>query len=62
MKKSRTRTQEFHSMKEYEKKYYPESFKKQLLEFKDPDTLGIILARESLNKFKHLIQKQKVCV
>ncbi len=62
MKKSRTRTQEFHSMKEYEKKYYPESFKKQSLEVKDTDTLSIILARESLNKFKHLIQKQKVCV
>lgn len=55
MKKSRTRTQEFHSMKEYEKKYYLESFKKQSLEVKDTDTLGIILVRESLNKFKHLI-------
>jgi hypothetical protein len=62
MKKSRIRTQEFHSMKEYEKKYYPESFKKQSLEVKDTDTLGIILARESLNKFKHLIQKQKVSI
>ncbi|MBM4136875.1 MAG: hypothetical protein FJ241_08610 [Nitrospira sp.] len=62
MKKSKTRTQEFHSVKEYEKKYYPESFKKQSIEISDPNTLGTVLARESLNKFKHLIQKQKVCV
>jgi hypothetical protein len=62
MKKSKTRTQEFHSVKEYEKKYYPESYKKQSLEISDPNTLGIVLARESLNKFKQLIQKQKVCV
>lgn len=62
MKKSKTRTQEFHSVKEYEKKYYPESFKKQSIEISDPNTLGTVLARESLNKFKHLIQKQKVCI
>lgn len=62
MKKSKTRTQEFHSLKEYEKKYYPESFKKQSIEIRDPNTLGTVLARESLNKFKHLIQKQKVCI
>jgi hypothetical protein len=58
MKKNRTRTQEVHSLK----KYYPESYKKQSLEISDPNTLGIVLARESLNKFKQLIQKQKVCV
>ena len=62
MKKTKTKGQEYHSMKEYEKKYYPESFKKQSIEISDPNTLGIILARESLNKFKHLIQKQKVCI
>ena len=62
MKKDRTRTQEVHSLKEFEKKYYPESYKKQSLEISDPNTLGIVLARESLNKFKQLIQKQKVCV
>ena len=62
MKKSKTRTQEFHSVKEYEKKYYPESFKKQSIEISDPNTLGTVLARKSLNKFKHLIQKQKVCI
>ena len=62
MKKNRTRTQEVHSLKEFEKKYYPESFKKQSIEISDPNTLGTVLARESLNKFKHLIQKQNVSV
>lgn len=62
MKKSKIKVKEYHSMKEYEKKYYPESFKKQSIKISDPSTLGIILARESLNKFKHLIQKQKVCI
>ncbi len=62
MKKTKTKMLEFHSVKEYEKKYYPESYKKQFLEVSDPNNIGIVLARESLNKFKHLIQKQKVCV
>ena len=62
MKKSKIRMQEYHSMEEYEKKYYPESFKKQSIEINDPNTLGQVLARESLNKFKHLIQKQKLCI
>lgn len=62
MKKLRTKVQEYHSVKEYEKKFYPESYKKQSLEVSDPNTLGTILARESLNKFKQLIQKQKVCI
>lgn len=62
MKKTKTKVQEYHSVKEYEKKYYPESFKKQTIEISDLNTLGIVLARESLNKFKQLIQKQKVCL
>ena len=62
MKKSKTKMQEYHSMEEYEKKYYPESFKKQSIEVNDPNTLGQVLARESLNKFKDLIQKQKLCI
>ena len=32
-----------------------------LVEVNDPNTLGQVLARESLNKFKDLIQKQKLC-
>jgi len=62
MKKTKAKVHECHSMKEYEKKYYPESYKKQSTEVSDPSTLGFVLARESLNKFKHLIQKQKVCI
>ncbi len=62
MKKDKAKVHEYRSMKEYEKRYYPESFKKQSIEITDPDTLGIILAKESLNKFKHLIQKQKVSI
>lgn len=62
MKKTKAKVPAFHSMKEYVKKYYPEAFKKQSIEVSDPNTLGTVLARESLNKFKHLIQKQKVCV
>ncbi len=62
MEMLKTKVQEYHSMKEYEKEFYPESYKKQLLEVGDPNTFGIVLARESLNKFKQLIQKQKVCI
>lgn len=61
MKKSKLRTVEIHSLKEYEKKYYPETYRKQAIEISDPDTLGIVLARESLNRFKQMIQKQKMC-
>ena len=62
MEKLRTKAQEYHSMKEYKETFYPESYKKQLLEVSDPNTFGIILARESLDKFKQLMQKQKVCI
>lgn len=36
MKKIRAKVQEYHSMKEYEKRFYPESYKKQSLEVSDP--------------------------
>jgi len=62
MKKYKTNVQVLHSVKEYEKKYYPESVRKQSLELDDPDTLGIILARDSLNKFKQMIKKEKLCI
>lgn len=62
MKKYKTTVHEFHSLKEYEAKYYPESVKKQTLEIDDLDTLGIILAKESLNKFKQMMKKEKVCI
>jgi hypothetical protein len=49
-------------MKEYEKRYYPESHEQKPAQVADTNRLGIVMARESLNKFKHLIQKQKVCI
>ena len=62
MKKLRTKVQEYHSIEEYVKRFYPESYKKQLLEVSDPNTLGTTLARESLKEFKNLMQKQKLCI
>lgn len=62
MKKLRTKVQEYRSMKEYEKKFYPDSYKKQSLEDSDLNMLGTILARESLKEFKNLMQKQKLCI
>jgi len=62
MKKLKTKVQEYYSVKEYEEKFYPESYKKQSLDVSDTNTLGTILAGESLNKFKQLIQEQKVCI
>ena len=35
-KKPKTEVQEFHSMKEFEKNYYPEAVKKQPVEISDP--------------------------
>ena len=62
MKKLRTKGQEYHSIEEYVKRFYPESYRKQLLEVSDPNTLGTILAREPLKEFKNLMQKQKLCI
>jgi hypothetical protein len=62
MKKIKAKAQEYHSMREYEKRFYPESCKKQSLDVSDPNEIGTILAEEMLNKFKHLMRKQKLCV
>ena len=56
------KAKEFHSMEEFEKKYYPEKFKKTSIEAVDPNALGTVLAKESLAKFKHLIQKRKISI
>ena len=60
MKELRTKAQEYHSIEEYFERFYPESYKKQLLEDCDPNTLGTILARESLKELKNLMQKHKL--
>lgn len=62
MRKHKTEIKEYNSIKEYERKYYPKSFKKQTVELSDPSNLGTVLARESLSKFKQLISKQKICI
>lgn len=62
MKMVKTKAQEYYSMEEYKKRFYPESYKNQLLEIHDPNKLGTILAHEMLNKFKYLMRKQKACI
>ncbi len=62
MKKTKGKAHEYHSMEEYKKRFYPESYNNLLPEDGDPDKLGTILAEEMLNKFKNLMQKQKVCI
>ena len=62
MKDLSTEAQEYHSIEDYFERFYPESHKKQLHEDCDPNTLGTILARESLKELKNLMQKQKQCI
>lgn len=49
---------EFKSYEEYRESYFPISSKEQIFQFDDPRLFGTSLARESLNKFKHLLVKQ----
>ena len=47
--KTKEGKKEFKTMEEFEKEYFPKSFKKQLLEgITDPHDLGVALAQESL--------------
>ena len=57
MKKNNKKEQVYHSMEEIEKKFFPNSRKRRLLETEeDPHIFGADLAMESLNKIKHLLQ------
>ncbi|MDR4508296.1 MAG: hypothetical protein MRJ65_08695 [Candidatus Brocadiaceae bacterium] len=48
----------FHSMMEFEKEYFPKSFKKKIEEKpSDARALGISLAKESLDKIKNLLTR-----
>jgi hypothetical protein len=50
------RKQIFHSMMEFEKEYFPKSFKKKMEEKPtDARELGISQANESLDKIKNLL-------
>jgi hypothetical protein len=62
MDKTKAKEQEYRSMEEYKRKYFPESFRQNKIQDKDTKMLGIAMARESLSKFKQLIQKEKVCL
>ncbi len=53
MNRSKEKKQVFRSMMEFEKNYFPKSFEKRMLERPtDAQTLGISLAKESLDKIK----------
>lgn len=58
MNGNRKEKQVFHSIMEFEKKYFPKSFEKKTLEKPtDARALGIGLAKESLDKIKILLAK-----
>ncbi|MFO7996689.1 MAG: hypothetical protein R6U93_06070 [Dehalococcoidia bacterium] len=53
MNKNKRGEKTFRSMMEFEKKYFPKSFKKRMAEKPtDARALGISLAKESLDKIK----------
>ncbi|MBI4765954.1 MAG: hypothetical protein HY787_15360 [Deltaproteobacteria bacterium] len=62
MKKGKSKEQEFHSMEEYEKKYYPEFHAQKVSQVKDINKIGFTMAKESLGKVKQMIQKNKICL
>lgn len=58
MKKGKNKKQIYQSMKEFEKEYFPESFEKRMSEKPtDAQALGVILAKESLEKIKGRLTK-----
>ena len=58
MDKSKKKKQVYKSMREFEKKFFPESFKKQSTEVStDAHTLGITLAKESLDMIRRRLSK-----
>ena len=58
MKRSKKKKQVCESMREFEEKYFPESFRKQSTEVStNARALGISLARESLDTIRHRLSK-----
>jgi hypothetical protein len=49
--------QVYRSMEEFEKKFFPNSFKKRALESMDPHALAVSLAEESLEKIRSQLTK-----
>ncbi len=58
MNESKKEKQVIHSMKEFEKKYFPKSFEKKTAEEPtDAHALGISMAKESLDKIRARLAK-----
>lgn len=58
MKRGKDDKQAFHSMMEFEKKYFPKSFRKRIAEKPtDAHALGISLSTETLNKIRKQMSK-----
>ena len=52
MRRSKKKEQEYKSTEEFEKKFFPNSFKKRLVESMDSHALAVSLAEESLEKIR----------
>lgn len=57
MKVNKKKKQEYNSFKEYKRAFYPSSERKSL-QMDNPYQFGVNLAKESLNKFRHLLPKR----
>ncbi len=58
MERSKKKKQVYKSMREFEEKFFPESFRKQSAEVStDARTLGITLAKESLDIIRRRLSK-----
>ena len=57
MKSQRTKAEKriFKSFEEYEAVFYPQQSKVKTLTNEDPSALGTILARQTINKYKHIL-------
>lgn len=45
----------FKSFEEYKAAFYPQQNKDKALSNEDPNILGTILARQTINKYKHIL-------
>lgn len=57
MRKNKEKEQIYKSIREFEKKFFPNSLKKRLEKSTDLRTLAVSLAQESLDKVKHQLMK-----
>ena len=57
MKRSKKQEPAYTSMDEYDKRFFPSSFKKRVQESMDADTLAVSLADESLERIRRKLVK-----